>query len=55
MDKKGSGWAKSNGFVNVTATWCGDDDNYKRMVTRKGKLLFQRGLDFEAEIEIIYP
>lgn len=46
---------KSGAFVDVTAWFYANDENYEKQVTRKGKPVFQRGYGFDAEIEITYP
>jgi hypothetical protein len=45
---------KSGATVDVTATFYANDDNYEKKETKKGKPVFQRGYDFDAEIEITY-
>lgn len=50
-----SGTSESGVFVDVTAYFCEDDDNYERQETRKGKPVFQKGYNFDAVIEITYP
>lgn len=39
--------------VDVVATWCETEDNYRRQVTKKkAKPVYQKGTGFEAEITI---
>ena len=51
-----SGESKDGNLVDVTVTWCEDEDNYKRQVTKKNnKPVYQQGTGFEAEITIAPP